>query len=51
MVNELKQWRKARALTQEQAAYALGISPRHVQRIERGSNRLTPTMERLLAML
>jgi transcriptional regulator with XRE-family HTH domain len=50
-MNRLKQWRKARALTQEQAAEALGISPRHVQRIERGSNPLTPTMERLLAML
>jgi len=51
MTNELKQWRKARNLTQEQAAYLLGISPRHVQRIEAGSNRLTPTLERLLAIL
>lgn len=51
MVNQLRQWRKARALTQEQAALALGIGPRHVQRIEAGTRRLTPTLERLLAML
>lgn len=51
MALDLRQWRKARNITQEQAAYALGISPRHVQRIERGSHKLTPTLERLLAIL
>jgi transcriptional regulator with XRE-family HTH domain len=51
MVNELRQWRKAKALTQEQAAHALGIGPRHVQRIEAGTRRLTPTLERLLSIL
>jgi transcriptional regulator with XRE-family HTH domain len=51
-MNKLKQWRKARApMTQEQLAEALGISPRHVQRIERGSNRLTPTLEKLLDLI
>jgi transcriptional regulator with XRE-family HTH domain len=51
MINELKQWRKERKLTQEQAAERLGIGPRHVQRIEAGTRRLTPTLERLLAIL
>jgi len=48
---DLKAWRKARALTQEQLADALGIGARHVQRIEAGTRRLTPTLERLLSML
>jgi transcriptional regulator with XRE-family HTH domain len=48
---DLRQWRKAKAMTQEQAAHALGISPRHVQRIEAGRNPVTPTLERLLAIL
>jgi transcriptional regulator with XRE-family HTH domain len=48
---DVKEWRKARKLTQEQAAYLLGIGPRHVQRIEAGTRRLTPTLERLLAIL
>jgi transcriptional regulator with XRE-family HTH domain len=48
---DLKQWRKDRNLTQEQAADRLGIGPRHVQRIEAGTRRLTPTLERLLAIL
>ena len=51
MVNELKQWRKARNLTQEKAADILGIGPRHIQRIEAGSRRLTPTLERLIGIL
>ena len=48
MSADLKQWRKARNLTQEQAAHALGIGPRHIQRIEAGTRRLTPTLERLM---
>lgn len=51
MAIDLKQWRKERKLTQEQAAERLGIGPRHVQRIEAGSNRLTPTLERLIRIL
>ena len=51
MINQLKQWRKDRALTQEQAADRLGIGPRHIQRIEAGTRRLTPTLERLLAII
>jgi len=51
MNSDLKQWRKARALTQEQAAQALGISPRHMQRLEAGHRRITQTLERLLAIL
>lgn len=51
-MNKLKQWRQARApMTQEQLAEALGISPRHVQRLESGASPLTPTLERLLAIL
>lgn len=48
---DLKAWRLARNLTQEQAAERLGIGARHVQRIEAGTRRLTPTLERLLTML
>lgn len=47
----VKAWRQARALTQEQAAFLLGISPRHIGRLEAGTRRLTPTLERLLAIL
>ena len=47
----LRQWRKAHNLTQERAAFELGISPRHWQRLEAGTNRLTPTLERLIAIL
>jgi len=48
---DLKAYRKERRLTQEQLADALGIGARHVQRIEAGTRRLTPTLERLLAIL
>ena len=48
---DVKAWRKKRKLTQEQAAHALGIGPRHIQRIEAGTRRLTPTLKRLLAIL
>jgi transcriptional regulator with XRE-family HTH domain len=51
MTSQLKQWRKDRALTQEQAADRLGIGPRHIQRIEAGTRRLTPTLERLIRIL
>jgi transcriptional regulator with XRE-family HTH domain len=50
-MSALKEFRKARKLTQEQCACLLGIGPRHVQRIEAGTRRLTPTLERLLAIL
>ena len=48
MINQLKQWRIDRNLTQEKAAHMLGIGPRHIQRIEAGTRRLTPTLERLM---
>ena len=51
MNNQLRQWRKARNLTQEKAADMLGIGPRHIQRIEAGTRRLTPTLERLIGIL
>lgn len=51
MNNQLKQWRSDRKLTQEQASERLGIGPRHIQRIEAGTRRLTPTLQRLMAML
>lgn len=51
MNNQLRQWRKARNLTQEKAADILGIGPRHIQRIEAGTRRLTPTLERLIGIL
>jgi transcriptional regulator with XRE-family HTH domain len=48
---DLKAWRKARALTQEQAADMLGITPRQVQRLEAGHNKLTPSLARLLELI
>ena len=51
MTNDLKQWRKARNLTQEGAAYLLGITPRHWQRLEAGHRRITAPIDRLLAIL
>jgi transcriptional regulator with XRE-family HTH domain len=50
-MSALRQWRKERKLTQEQAAYVLGISPRHIGRLEAGTRRLTPTLERLIGIL
>jgi transcriptional regulator with XRE-family HTH domain len=35
-MTSLKQWRKARNLTQEQAAQALSYSVRHYQKLEAG---------------
>jgi transcriptional regulator with XRE-family HTH domain len=35
-MTSLKQWRKARKLTQERAALALGLSYRHYQKLEAG---------------
>jgi transcriptional regulator with XRE-family HTH domain len=51
MAIDLKAWRKKRNLTQEKAADILGIGPRHIQRIEAGTRRLTPTLERLIGIL
>lgn len=48
---DVKAWRKARNITQEKAAELLGISPRHVQRLEAGNRRITPTLERLMLAL
>jgi transcriptional regulator with XRE-family HTH domain len=48
MDNQLRQWRIDRNITQEKAADILGIGPRHIQRIEAGTRRLTPTLERLM---
>jgi transcriptional regulator with XRE-family HTH domain len=46
----VKAWRLARNLTQEQAAERLAICPRHFQRVEAGHRRLTPMLERLLQL-
>lgn len=46
----VKAWRKARALTQEQAATLLAICPRHFQRVEAGHRPLTPMLARLLEL-
>jgi len=48
---DIKAWRKARKITQEQAADILGVSPRQIQRLEAGTNRLTPTLVKLMAQL
>lgn len=46
----VKAWRKARALTQEQAATLLAICPRHYQRVEAGHRPVTPMLARLLEL-
>lgn len=51
MNNHIKQWRKAKGLTQERAAQALGLSYRHYQRLEAGHSPLTETMEILIRAL
>jgi transcriptional regulator with XRE-family HTH domain len=47
----VKAWRKARALTQEQAAELLAMTARHYQRIEAGHRPVTPMVARLLSIL
>jgi transcriptional regulator with XRE-family HTH domain len=51
MTIDLKQWRKARGLTQEGAALQLGLSWRQYQRLEAGHCKLSGSVERLLAIL
>lgn len=46
----VRAWRIARALTQEQAATLLAICPRHYQRVEAGHRPLTPMLARLLEL-
>ena len=48
MDNQLKQFRRERGLTQDSCAEQLGVGVRHIQRIEAGTRRLTPTLERLM---
>jgi transcriptional regulator with XRE-family HTH domain len=50
-MTSLKQWRKARKLTQEQAAQALGISYRHFQKLEAGHCPLTDRTVLLMQLL
>lgn len=50
-MTKIKQWRKARNITQERAAQALGLSYRHYQRLEAGHSPITETMEILLKVL
>lgn len=47
----VKAWRKARALTQEQAAERLAICPRHYQRVEAGHRPVTPMLARLMELM
>lgn len=51
MINQLRQWRKDKGISQDRAAEQLGIGVRHIQRIEAGTRRLTPTLERLMGIL
>lgn len=50
-MNSVKTWRKAKGLTQEQAAQALGLSYRHFQKLEAGHSPITETIEILLRAL
>lgn len=46
----VKAWRKARALTQDQAAELLAMTTRHYQRVEAGHRPVTPMVERLMQL-
>lgn len=46
---KLRQWRKARQFTQEQAAEWLGISWRQYQRLEAGDSRVSGPIARLIS--
>jgi DNA-binding transcriptional regulator YiaG len=48
---DIKAWRIARGITQEQAASLLAISSRHYQRIEAGHSQVTPMVDRLLRFI
>lgn len=50
-MTNIKAWRKAKGLTQEKAAQALGLSHRHYQRLEAGHSPITETLEILLGAL
>lgn len=50
MIN-LKAWRKAKNLTQEKAAQALGITHRHYQRLEAGHSPIRETLEILIGKI
>jgi DNA-binding transcriptional regulator YiaG len=45
---QVKAWRKAKGLTQEQAADWLGISWRQFQRLESGDSKVSGPIARLL---
>lgn len=46
----VKAWRKARNLTQEQAAELLAMTARHYQRVEAGHRPVTPMVQRLMEL-
>jgi len=50
-MNSVKAFRKAKNLTQERAAQALGLSVRHYQKLEAGHAPITETMEILIRAL
>jgi transcriptional regulator with XRE-family HTH domain len=50
-MNKVKAWRKARSLTQEQAAELLAMTARHYQRIEAGHRPVTPMVERIMQLI
>lgn len=50
-MNNIKAWRKARNITQEQAATLLGLSWRQYQRVEAGKCNLSGSVARLLDVL
>lgn len=49
-MSKVKAWRKARNITQEQAAELLAITARHYQRLEAGHRPVTPMIERLMQL-
>lgn len=47
----VKAWRKARALTQEQASTLLGLSWRQYQRVEAGHSKLSGSVARIMELM
>lgn len=47
----LRDRRKAIGITQEEAAARLGVGARHYQKLEAGHANVTPTLEKLAALV
>lgn len=48
---QLREWRKARGLTQQQIAELVGVSDRAIKYWEQGARKIPPMLEKLLEAL